>query len=161
MYTKHKIPLEIFGFQEVFLFIRMVLTWNSWEWIRGNYSQIRLTHVLTHNRIAPSGRISFIESNGRKTNTPKNWKLFGRVFLRPIGITLAVQNLSFWLPQARGEVFLVYFILLVTAWRQQRQLQGGFIILVSRTDSVMSYPGFSCCIQLLQWGSLRHKPRSG
>lgn len=53
-----KIPLEIFGFQEVFLYIRLFLTWKSWEWKRGNHCQNGLTHILTHTGSSHSGQSS-------------------------------------------------------------------------------------------------------
>ena len=57
-----KIPLEIFGFQEVFLYIRLLRLAKSWEQIKGNLCKIRLTHILTHNGKTSSGQSSIFEN---------------------------------------------------------------------------------------------------
>ena len=78
------------------------------------FPQNRMTHVLTHNRIAPSGQSSIFQ-NSMSTNSEKTQKfskLLKRIYLRPPGFSLDVQNLFQRLPPALGEVLLVYFVLL-------------------------------------------------
>ena len=76
-----KIPLEIFGFQEVFLYIWLLCFAKSWEPILRNLWESSLTHILTHNRIVPSGQVRIFQNTmSTKSEKPRYFQNFWKEF---------------------------------------------------------------------------------
>ena len=95
---------EILRFQDFFLLFRG----KKLEVKFCDFVENRLTHILTHNRIAPSGQVWIFQNTmSTKSENPRNFQNFlKRIFLRPPGFSLDVQNLSQRQSPAPGEVYL-------------------------------------------------------
>ena len=85
------------------------------------FAENRLTHILTHNRIAPSGQVSIFQNTmSIKLEKPIKFQNFlKRKFYDLWVLLLYVQKLSQCRSPATGEVLLVYFVLLGVVWRRR------------------------------------------
>ena len=73
-----------------------------------------------------------------ESENPRNFRNFlKRIFLRPTGFSLDVQNLSPCRSLAPGEVLLVYFVLLGVVWQYWTGLSDGLLAALSSKKHAM------------------------
>ena len=89
-------------------------------------AESRLTHILTHNRLAPSGQSSIFQNTmSTKSEKPRKFQNFlKRISLRPPGAAHDVQNLSQRRPPAPGEIFFVYSVTIIEIGLSNQKMYG-------------------------------------